>query len=170
MGIEDDVNCDYDKRLRIDTPTFSDGRLTYKTSTLSSTWYDHVNNAIGYSVKFRIKVIDSGTYKCQEFYIDDKTYVCSIYLKSNSISVDAVFIAEATQSYSVDLTDGYHIVEINIIGTSLSVKIDGVERITGTLNAASGGEGSQYLEFGDKSSTAGYGGEVYWDYIKYKVT
>lgn len=163
--VEDDVNCNNGKRLRIDTPASASPVVAYFTHNGSSKWANNVSNADGYEIETRIKVVDSGANACQMIGVLDGTYCFYVQWKGNSIKVDAVYISEATQSYSVDLTDAYHVIDIVVVGTSLTVKVDGTTRITATLDYAFA---TKQLRFGDISVSDYYGGECYWDYIRYK--
>jgi len=164
-AVEADVDCNNGKRFRLDTPPGALGdKCFYSHETAGEFWPDNVSNANGYQIEARIKVIDGGVNYSQTFWIEDGAYVYRIIILTNKIEVDGYWLDEATQSYSHDFTADYHTIKIEVIGTSLVIKVDGTTRITGTLAQASG---STRLRWGDDSIPAYNGGEVYWDYIRY---
>ena len=163
-SVNNDVDCDNGKRFTLKTSITGVDMLRY-VHTLFTPWYEYVNNALGWSAVARLKVIDSGT-ECQVISIYDGTYRSMLAFTENKIFVPSYYIVESTQEYEIDTTDAYHTYTINVIGTALSIKVDDIERITATLDKASS---SKLFIWGDLQSTENYGGEVYWDYIKYYV-
>ena len=165
-GVYSDGDCGNGKRFEIDTPIATLLAHCYYHHLASGTpWNDNVNNGAGYDIAARLKVIDGGTEGAQFILAHDGTYNWRVDFHPDKVEVLADYISEATQNYSIDLTDGYHVIEITVSGTSLSIDIDGTTRITGTLDDASA---SKFIQWGDVSTNENKGGEVHWDYMKYK--
>ena len=112
-----------------------------------------------------MKVVEAGNDECQRIHWTDKTYFCIVKITDDKIFVSNTYISEATQEYEVDMTSQYRIIKIVVSGTSLTVYVDGVSRITGTLDNSNA---SGALHWGDISGGSSDGGECYWDYIRYK--
>jgi len=163
-----------------DTDCLNGYRLTLSSSSIAATdsihfehaavgtpWEDSVSSANGYVIKFRMKVVSSGTSWCHAIRFRDGGYTCILVIANDKIEVGSTYISEATQSYAMDTTDAYHVYEIVVKTTSLKVYVDGTLRVEGTLDAV---DANKDLRWGDISEVANTGGVAHWDYITYAIT
>lgn len=156
---EIDASCTTGYRLNIDSSAATE-RLYYSYEDLN------LSNSVGYQIEAKFKVIDGGTSASQSIQIGDGTYYFYVHFTTSAVTLLSNYIVEATQTYSMDTTDDYHIYLINVSGTAITITIDGTLRISGTLDASSS---SKIITWGAIVNGTNWWGQVYWDYIKYKV-
>lgn len=165
--VESDSDCLNGKRLTIHTPeTGSGDKLSYLTPDPGSIWEDNVRARNGWHIQARLKVIDSASNTGQVIHVRDGTNRFPLNIKSDRISISSLFLDGPTIEYLVDLTDGYHVLDIHMPDRDniVTVSVDGIERISGEIDRSTS---DKYIEFGDYGTALNFGGEVHWDYIKY---
>jgi hypothetical protein len=166
MTREADSNCVLGYRKTLASSLTAVDDYTYSTDSPSSVWDYKVDNTKGYVVKARLKVVTSGSDKGQEIYGLDGTYEWIVVFKTTSISIDAIWISEATQTYTVNTSNAYHTYEIVVKGTSIKVYMDDTLRITGTLDNTTI---TKTISWGDVGVSDNMGGTAYWEYFKYRL-
>jgi len=161
--VEQDNDAFSDKRLNVDTDRGSTATLVYQHNSLGEDWFDNVNNATGYTIEFRVKVIDSGNFIAALGFFDG-TYGMRLELNSTGITINAFYIAESTTVISQDMTADYVTVRITVTGTTMKIYVNGTLEATLTLDWASA---SKIIRWPDAWNAATRGGQAYWDYFKY---
>jgi len=140
--------------------------LYYAHDSGTAPFFVNVDNTRGYTIEAQVKVIDGGSTCSQSIRVQDDSYDFRVWLLDDRISVNAAYIAEATQEYVMDTTTDFHKYRFTVKGTALTVYVDGVPRITGTLDLASTTQG---VRFGDGSTSINRGGRCFWGYIRYRT-
>ena len=161
-----DSNCFCGYRATLSSSTTAVTDSAYYTHAAGSAWAS-VDNATGYVIRFRTKIVSSGSAYSMSVRFRDGDYECYLIMSDTDIAVYGSYISEATQTYTMDTTDDYHVYEIVVKGTALKIYVDGTERITGTLDSANA---NKILTWGDSITMADAGGVAYWDYICYHIT
>ena len=119
----------------------------------------------GYTLEARLKVISSGgTSSAGDLKVSDGTKSFALKFKNDQVFVPSGYLVEGVKSYAMDTTGSYHVYRVVVKGTSLKVFVDETQRLSGTLNSSTT---SKSLQWGDTSITAGEGGVVFWDSLKY---
>ncbi|MBA7574841.1 hypothetical protein ES708_16656 [subsurface metagenome] len=121
------------------------------------------DNAVGWMVEFKMKVNSAqGIGEGLWFWINDGTSGKLFYLSETRIQVDGV-----GGGFDMDTTDDFHVYRITGKGGVVSVFVDGILRITGTLSAV---VAQKRISFGDFDVANGWNSDTEWEYIRWYLS
>ena len=119
--------------------------------------------------EWKMKVVTAdgsgGNYSICEVYFRDGTQGESLQIlfTNNKIRI----IADINKEIYVNPRLDYHTYRVTVTATTYLFYIDGIMRMTGTVNESDAG--ADLLQFGDSDSTAGKDSKVNWEYVKYEL-
>ena len=169
VSVVDDTDCVNNKALQMVTSKTAAKDSRYFTNTVApypdetESWMNAVDNVWGYVVKTRCKITDGGAGGTFVLDLQDGKYHPTITVHPDKV-VLTWSDTEPDTEYAVDLTDAYHVLEINGVNDMVEIAIDGVEVLRATMSRLATSTNPQ-LDFGSFGSTIG--GTVRFDYVRY---
>jgi hypothetical protein len=155
--------------------TVADGLLTIETPggghhqwRSPDSWGDNVNNASGWEVKCRMKIVSSGSvypWVNVGIRVDD-----FVHLTCLSIYEDRVYLEgggwEILGEFPMDTTDDFHTYRLTGRGDSIEVFVDGALMLSVT-NTWGPGSPVGTIEFGDTNVSPMSPSVSVWDWLSY---
>lgn len=116
--------------LKVDTVAPS-STCYYVHNVGGKSWYDSVNNATGWTIEARLKVMTSSTAdgRC-EIYIKDGTRFTEVMFSTTQVKVTG---ATEDKTFDMNTYQSFHVYRITGQGATVNVYIDGILRITNTM-------------------------------------
>ncbi len=160
---------DWTKSESGETTHTSDGDIFTLDTTAGSSYYCFYSHSIsfysawGYRIEARLKVhTDTPAGDIANglaiFWKDDNKREALQFEKGK------IKLRFDGGNYEMDTTDAYHVYRIEVSGTDIVVRVDGIVRITGTMTEATAGLD---IVFGDTSGAENQNSESLWDYLQY---
>lgn len=156
------------------TAAVADGLLTvevpggFREWRSPDSWHDNVNNAAGWEVEFRMKIISSGSAYPQVnvgIRVDDL-----VHLTFLSIDEDLVFLEgggwHILGEFPMDTTDDFHTYRMTGRGDAIEVFVDGA-LVLGVTNPYGHGEPTGTIQFGDQNASLLSPSVSVWDWLSY---
>lgn len=147
-------------QLNIFTPTdATDGAAYYYQDSENDRWYDVVNLK-GWTVEVRLRVVSVGV-RPQILKIND-----GVHEEILEFYGDRMVLGKSGKFYYCNLRDRYHTLRIVGVGQHISVYTE--NSLLFEESFSSPATEKKIILFGDDAyDQDGWGGEVYWKYIKY---
>ncbi len=159
------------------TATVADGLLTievpegdhsYHEWRSPDSWRDNVNNAAGWEVECRMKIVSSGSvYPAVNVGIRVDDFVHLTFL---SIYEDLVYLEgggwHILGEFPMDTTDDFHTYRMTGRGDSIEVFVDGALMLS-VINPYSHGGPAGIIQFGDANTSHVSPSVSIWDWLSY---
>ena len=147
--------------------TLTNNRLSYIHDTAGKPWYDYIDNALGWTIDFRMRIATEGSVEAFRIHIADGVYKEELIFTGTTIATRHGSFSTVTLSAGQYLTRS-NMTWIRIIGKGSSIKIylDGKLLVEGTQTNALA---SKWITWGDTENSANQGGSSFWDFVQYST-
>lgn len=119
-----------------------------------------------FTVEWKTKIVTAPDIYNHVISMYSGAYYFEVDVEEDRVLIDGDYISEVTQEYLMDTTDDYHTYRLTANGTAVNLYIDGVLKLTGTLNLVDTTSGTIY--FGSWVVGAS-GTDWYLDYLYYRT-